>query len=1267
MKREIIMSLNKRIKSNIGGIKMKTIFCRKMHRMSVIVLMIAFAGGLFADNTNIPKSVQQQINLNAAKVRSNQIQDITKNGVKTGHLPNEFQKLEKVKTQTRLSSQAIPTKNRKSPISVNQSMEIAINANATRDFYGFFLGDDTLAVGSDVLASWTPSADPLYIYQYWDSNSNGVLDTMDVPMDMFGPFMDNDFHDECADVGSYCVTLNDGMLRGMNRIIGDFIYVLAPMSSSESYDELPITFYAEPGILAISGTVTNLITSEPMPGIPVWIDFAFGPDGPQDNQDNGPMLIDITDEYGNYELPVYDFGNYLIVSDDYLQLYDNLIAETPVHEFYVDASVSDLNFQYRAPLCFISGTVSYDQAPLLDVEVFATGDFLADRMAVVDDATGTYTILVDPGFFWVRLNPQTVLPIYMMPSDLDVYVDAIGASDVNFMLHETNSFISGTFNLNGLPFDGAQIYAFGDNEWSVAQSMNGGEFYLDVRDNSPMNYMLHVELPIMGHFVLENPNNYVPPGTSGLVLNAITVDGGIQGYFYDANSGDVIYHMVGLSAYNIDTNQEYFTGPSYSDGMYQLYLPDGNYTLNAGGEFYESFFDSLTINGQMIDFDITLNPIAMNSSIEGYVYNDSTLNPIPNAQIDIMGPNWGTSLLSDNSGYFYTDLPNGYYDMMISAPGYSPYWESFDVYDEMYSNDFYLQAYDISAQLYGNTYNVQGDVLPYVAIYIQNDNYQFYLNSDFEGYYQIGLPAGMYHVEAWSTDMGIMGYAWVDSVYINGQDVNLDIYLEGPDYRSAAYGVVVDNDTGEPLPDVIVAASHFGFNNDEPEFWTFTNSDGEYWLDLENGEYDMVAFSESYEIMFIDNIMFEDDTLNFDFNLMPFTGSISGYVNDEFSNPISYAWIYAFEETDSLSRDFYTETDEFGYYHLPVQNGNYTVIAGYFEYQDSWVYNINVLDEDVTVDFVLAPWNNDWMPPQISCIQDQMNDQGRWVRMEFFPGHAGWNDPYQGYSVWREIPFVDCDCYDFVTYVPFHNDDYYSLVVPTLIDSNTFTTQDEMYWTGFKVSGHYGMWDFMDSGMMYGYSVDNIHPMPVGGFAVLNAGVDGVELVWEMNVAEDFQYYEIFRAINGNINNAESIGLTGALGFIDANVELNNSYDYFVRAVDANGNASESSNVVTVNIVSTEETGIPHSYALNQNYPNPFNPTTQISFALPEASSVELVIYNVRGQVVRSLSNTEMNAGYYALTWDGLDNNGALVSSGVYITTLKAGQFKSSNKMILLR
>ena len=62
-----------------------------------------------------------------------------------------------------------------------------------------------------------------------------------------------------------------------------------------------------------------------------------------------------------------------------------------------------------------------------------------------------------------------------------------------------------------------------------------------------------------------------------------------------------------------------------------------------------------------------------------------------------------------------------------------------------------------------------------------------------------------------------------------------------------------------------------------------------------------------------------------------------------------------------------------------------------------------------------------------------------------------------------------------------------------------------------------------------------------------------------------------------------------------------------------------------------------------------------------------MVIYNVRGQVVRSLSNTEMNAGYYALTWDGLDNNGALVSSGVYITTLKAGQFKSSNKMILLR
>ena len=95
--------------------------------------------------------------------------------------------------------------------------------------------------------------------------------------------------------------------------------------------------------------------------------------------------------------------------------------------------------------------------------------------------------------------------------------------------------------------------------------------------------------------------------------------------------------------------------------------------------------------------------------------------------------------------------------------------------------------------------------------------------------------------------------------------------------------------------------------------------------------------------------------------------------------------------------------------------------------------------------------------------------------------------------------------------------------------------------------------------------------------------------------------------------------------------------------------------------------GIPTSYALSQNYPNPFNPTTTINFALPEASNVVLTIYNALGQEVRTLKTDYLNVGNYSVTWDGLDNAGNMITSGVYIYTMTAGDHNFSKKMLMLK
>ncbi len=94
---------------------------------------------------------------------------------------------------------------------------------------------------------------------------------------------------------------------------------------------------------------------------------------------------------------------------------------------------------------------------------------------------------------------------------------------------------------------------------------------------------------------------------------------------------------------------------------------------------------------------------------------------------------------------------------------------------------------------------------------------------------------------------------------------------------------------------------------------------------------------------------------------------------------------------------------------------------------------------------------------------------------------------------------------------------------------------------------------------------------------------------------------------------------------------------------------------------------IPSKFDLSQNFPNPFNPTTRIRFDLPNSVNVQLRIFDILGREVRSLINERHDAGSYTVTWDGKNNMGRQVSSGVYIYHLKAGEFTSSKKMVMMK
>ena len=94
---------------------------------------------------------------------------------------------------------------------------------------------------------------------------------------------------------------------------------------------------------------------------------------------------------------------------------------------------------------------------------------------------------------------------------------------------------------------------------------------------------------------------------------------------------------------------------------------------------------------------------------------------------------------------------------------------------------------------------------------------------------------------------------------------------------------------------------------------------------------------------------------------------------------------------------------------------------------------------------------------------------------------------------------------------------------------------------------------------------------------------------------------------------------------------------------------------------------LPKEFALSQNYPNPFNPETQIRYQLPADCFVTLIIYNMLGQRIRTLVNQKQPAGSYTVHWDGKDDNGMMVASGLYLYKLNADRFNKLKKMVLLR
>jgi len=144
----------------------------------------------------------------------------------------------------------------------------------------------------------------------------------------------------------------------------------------------------------------------------------------------------------------------------------------------------------------------------------------------------------------------------------------------------------------------------------------------------------------------------------------------------------------------------------------------------------------------------------------------------------------------------------------------------------------------------------------------------------------------------------------------------------------------------------------------------------------------------------------------------------------------------------------------------------------------------------------------------------------------------------------------------------------------------------------------------------------------------------------------------------GSLIRIDTISLDGTSFDYTDRVAAGKSYRYQIGVMDADGEFLSAIQTVKVRELSA---------SLAQNSPNPFNPSTTISFSVVEKGNVTLNVYDASGRLVRTLANGVSDAGAHELTWDGRDNAGVTVGSGVYFYRLTAGKYSESKKMVLLK
>lgn len=206
-------------------------------------------------------------------------------------------------------------------------------------------------------------------------------------------------------------------------------------------------------------------------------------------------------------------------------------------------------------------------------------------------------------------------------------------------------------------------------------------------------------------------------------------------------------------------------------------------------------------------------------------------------------------------------------------------------------------------------------------------------------------------------------------------------------------------------------------------------------------------------------------------------------------------------------------------------------------------------------------------------------------------------------------------------------------------------------------------------------------PVELSSFTAILTAEMYVKVAWVAESETNHSGYNIYRATEKDLSSAikinpalitdgNSLGTQISYIYIDAEAYRNMNYYYWLQSVSLDG-VAEYYGPLSIMIGDLGQEPIPPAIPLitqlKDAYPNPFNPSTYIPYSIKEAGKVDIKIYNMKGQLIKSLSAQHANPGHYQLYWDGLDMYQNPVSSGVYMYRMSSGKYHNTKKMILMK